>query len=141
MSADKLVSLIESKLQEWAELEDLAIAFEGVGFKPPADIYLKVKHFPALTVGAFLEGHHEALTGFWQVSIVCPKGTGTGPGRRRAMSLRDFLPQNLRLTDGDFSVQITTPLSLGPWIDDPEGAKTNRSTLPCSFQYRADTVS
>lgn len=141
MSADTIVSLIETRLQTWAELQDLQVAFEGVSFKPPAGTYVQSRHLPASTVGAFLDGQHKAFTGLWQVSIVCVKGRGTGEGRRLGDSLSDYFPQNLILASGSFSLVTTTPVSFGPWVDDPPGAKTARTSLPCSFQYRADVVS
>lgn len=134
-----LVKLIEKRLQAWADRQDMQIAFEGITFKPPAAaIYARVKHLPATTTSVFVEGGQRTLIGLWQVSIICPSGKGTGPGRAVAVSLSNYFPVNLRLTQGGFAVQITSPVSLGPWVEDPEAAKTARSTLPCSFPYRAD---
>jgi hypothetical protein len=137
-----LVKLVEKRLQAWADRQDMQIAFEGVAFKPPPSaIYARVKHLPASTTSAFLEGGQRTLIGLWQVSIICPSGKGTGPGRAVALSLSNYFPVNLRLIEGSFAMQITSPVSLGPWLEDPESAKTARSTLPCSFQYRADIIS
>lgn len=141
MSESLLVKLIEKRLQTWAEREDLAIAFENVPFTPPTDaIYAKVFHLPATTTGAFLEGGHKALTGLFQVSLVCPRGKGAGPGRVIGESLSAYMPQNLSLTEGDFQVFITTPVTIARGVPDSESAKPARFTIPCSFQYRADTT-
>src|SRR4051812_1588609 len=98
MSEALIAELVEARLQEWAELQDLSIAFEDVSFTPLAkEIYARVKHLPATTTSAFVEGGHRALIGLWQVSIVCPTGKGVGPGRRVAMTLSDYFPVNLTL--------------------------------------------
>ncbi len=57
------------------------------------------------------------------------------------MTLSAHMPVNLVLTQDSFKVQLTSPVSIGPSIDDPEGAKTSRFTIPCTFQYRADITS
>jgi hypothetical protein len=136
-----LVKLIETKLKTWADSQDIPIAFEAVTFEPPAaGIYARTFHVPATTTGAFVEGGHKAFTGFYQVSIVGVKGKGAAPMRELAETLGRALPQNLVLRRGTFAVQITTPLSEGPLIEDT-GGQTARVTLPCRFDYRADTVS
>lgn len=141
MSEALLAKCIETKLQQWADAQDIAIAFEGVKFTPPASaIYARVKHLPATTFNEFLEGGHKAFVGLWQVSVIGLKGRGVGPLRDVAATLSNSLPSQLVLSSGSFKVQITTPVSLGPVIEDPEGAKTSRLTLPCSFNYRADVV-
>lgn len=141
MSEDILVKLIETRLNDWAANQELPIAFEGVRFTPPTNAnYARVKHLPATSTGEFMEGGHKLLTGLWQVSLVGPKGKGIGPLRTIALTLDDEFPQNLRLAQGSFSVSVTGPVSLGPTIEDPEGAKTSSVMLPCSFPYRADVI-
>jgi hypothetical protein len=141
MSEDILVKLIEKRLQAWADEQDVKIAFEGVPFKPPTEIYARVRHLPAPSVGVFLEGGTRTLTGLWQVTVSCPQGKGIGPGRTVALTLSKKFPDSLSLAEGNFKVQLTSPVSLGPVIEDPEAAKTARSNLPCSFAYRADVIS
>lgn len=142
MSEALIAKLIEKRLSVWADQQEISIAFLNMPFTPPTDaIYARLKDLPATTTSAFLEGVHKAFIGLYQVSVVCPKGKGAGPGRVIAMSLSKFMPVNLVLTEGTFQVQLTSPVTIGPTIDDPESAKTARFTIPCSFQYRADTVS
>lgn len=141
MSEATLVKLIETKLQQWADTQDIKIAFEGVRFTPPAEAtYARIDHLPATTTNAFLEGGHKALTGLYQVGLIGLKGKGLGPLRELAATLSTAFPAQLVLTSGTFRVQITTPISIGPKVDDPEGSKTARVMLPCSFGYRADVV-
>lgn len=142
MSEDLLVILIEKRLQTWADRQDIRIAFPNVPFTPPEDaIYARAKDLPATTTNAFLEGGHKALIGLYQVSIVCQKGKGAGPGRRMAMTLVSYMPANMILRQDDFGVQVVSPVTIGPSIPDPESAKSARFTIPCSFQYRTDTTS
>jgi hypothetical protein len=139
MSEALIAELVETRLLEWAELQEVPIAFEDVPFTPPTKaIYARVKHLPATTTTAFLDGKHKAFIGLWQVSIVCPSGNGVGPGRRVAMTLSDYFPPNLVLQKSSFRMQINSPVSVGPVIVNDTEA---RSTLPCSFTYRADTIS
>lgn len=141
MSEALIAKLIETRLQRWADLEDLQIAFENVTFDPPKDaVYAEVFHFPSTTTGGFLEGGHKSFTGFYQVSLVCPKGRGAGPGRTFGVSLSNYMPQNLILAEGDFRVQISQPVSIARGVPDAEGAKRARFTIPCRFSYRADTT-
>jgi hypothetical protein len=142
MSEATLAKLFETRLQAWAENEDLPIAFEGQALKPPAENpYARVDHLPLPTTGAFVEGGHEALTGIYQVSFFGLKGKGLGPLRTFAMSCKDQFPQNLILSEGTFKVQIIEPPSIGPKVDDPESSKAARVMLPLSIQYRADVTS
>lgn len=139
MSEALVAKFIEKRLAVWAAQQDIQIAFPNVPFVPPADaIYALVKDLPATTTSAFLEGGHKALIGLYQVSIICPTGKGAGPGRGVGMTLSTYFPVNLRLTQGTFAVQITSPVTIGPSIPDPESSKSARFTIPCSFQYRAD---
>jgi hypothetical protein len=141
MSEAIIAKLIENRVLAWGDDEDIPIAFENVAFDPPAGIYARVFHLPATTTSAFLEGRQKTFSGIYQVSVVAPQGDGAGRARDAGMSLSARFPVNLVLIDGAFSLQIVTPVTLGPAIVDSEGAKTARYTIPCGFQYRADTVS
>lgn len=141
-----LVKLVEKRLQAWADAQDIKIAFEDVGFDPPGGdaIYARVDHLPATTTSAFLEGGQRTLTGFYQVGVVAPSGAGLGEARRIALTLSDKFPVNLVLTEGAFSVRITSPVSIGPKIQEPrtsQASNSARTILPCSFNYRADVIS
>jgi hypothetical protein len=140
MSEALIAKLIETRVQAWGEAQDIKVAFENVPFVPADAIYARLRQLPATTTSAFLEGIHKALIGLYQLSIVCPNGKGAGPGRALALTFSSYMPVNLVLTDGAFKVQITSPVTIGPSIQDPESAKTARFTIPCSFSYRADTT-
>lgn len=141
MSEVTLAKIVETRLQQWADAQEIAIAFENTKLTPKqGDIYARVDHLPARRFGAFLSGGHKALTGIWQVMLTGPKGKGLGPLRALADTLDTVFPQNLELVDGDMKFTITDPPSIGPKIDDPEGSKTARVNLPVSIPYRADVV-
>jgi hypothetical protein len=68
MSEDILVKLIEKRLQAWADEQDIRIAFEGVPFNPPTEIYARVA-ICRRRRRRFLEGGTRTLTGLYQVTV------------------------------------------------------------------------
>jgi uncharacterized protein DUF4128 len=139
MSEALISELIEKRVIAWADKNEIPLAIRNVSFVPPSEgTYARLFDLPAPTTSSFLDGAHRAYLGVYQVSLVCPVDKGAGPGRTLGMSLSKEFPVNLVLSKGTFKLQIISPVSLGPIIDDTENA---RSVQPCSFQYRADTVS
>lgn len=137
MSEKTIRSLYESRLATWvaARVPALNVAYENVAFTPPSDgsTYLRCFLLPADTDSQDLEGKHEIFRGIFQVSIIAKAGAGLGAAKGIADELRALFPNNLRLTKDDFAVQIITPCSQGPMIQD-----TDAATIPVWFRYRAD---
>ncbi|VVN50011.1 hypothetical protein PS685_00158 [Pseudomonas fluorescens] len=143
MSDRVIRSLFEMRLKAWADarLPKLPIAFEDVAFTPPPGdaTYLKVYLLPGNTDSEDLEGKHTSYRGVLQVSIVTKAGSGRGAAGLIAEELAALYPNNLELQKPEpgkepFSVYIRSPMTTAPAI---QGDST--SSLPVSFQYRADT--
>jgi len=138
--SDKIIrSLFEGRLRTWAtaRVPALPIAFEDVAFTPPADgsPYLRPFLLPANTTSEDLEGKHTAYRGVFQVSIVTKAGNGRGAAEGIADEIAALFPNNLALTKTTFTVYVRSPMATA---SAQQGDTT--TSLPLSFQYRADTA-
>lgn len=137
--SDRIIrSLFEVRLKAWADarLPKLTIAYEDVVFVPPANgaAYLKVYLLPGNTDSEDLEGKHTSYRGVFQVSVVTTSGAGRGAAGLIADEIAALLPNNLALTKADFTVFVRSPMATAGAIQGDTA-----SSLPLSFQYRADT--
>lgn len=128
-------TLYEQRLATWAATKSLTVAWQNALFTAPAGAYLRAFLLPADTDSQDLAGAHRAYTGVFQVSIVAPAGQGSVVAETLAAELDALFPNNLLLSSGAFGVQIVSPCSAGPAIQDG-----TRYTLPVWFRYRADTI-
>ena len=138
MSHKIVRSLFEARLAAWAKLQKpvLRIAYQNVVFKPAdGETYLRAFSIPARTGSDDLAGEHRVYTGLFQITIVTPAGVGSGAGEGLAEDLSALFALNDRLTRGDFTVLVMTPIEPGPEQQEDTGY-----ALPVSFQYRADTA-
>lgn len=136
MSTKLIRSIYEQRLAAWAAALSLSVAWQNVAFTPPASgIYLRAFLLPGDTGSLDLEGVHRQYVGVFQVSIVAPAGQGSGASEQLAEEIAALFPMALRLTSGSFAVQIVSPCSIGPAIQDG-----THYTLPVWFRYRADTI-
>lgn len=121
-------------------VSEKAIQFENEDFDPPNNqraednIYLRSFLLPAEKSVSY-GGDITTYRGVFQVSVVLPKNLGNALAQTITDWLDDLFPVNLILTDGAFSVQIMTPLVVGPGIPGDTAY-----TVPTSFAYRADVV-
>lgn len=129
--------LLESRLSTWAAAESPAIpvAWENVRFNPPSGRYLRAWLMPAETGSEDLAGAHRRYTGVWQVSVVVPTDTGPAAAGAIAEEIVALYPVNLLLSTTAIDVQIISPMSIHPALQD-----SDRYTVPISCRYRADTV-
>jgi hypothetical protein len=137
--SDRIIrSLFEARLKAWADarLPKLPIAYEDVSFAPPADgsAYLKAFLLPGNTDSEDLEGKHTSYRGVFQISVVTATGSGRGAAGLIAEDIAMLFPNNLALTKADFTVYVRSPMATAAAL---QGETT--SSLPLSFQYRADT--
>lgn len=137
--SDRIIrSLFEARLKVWAStrVPALPIAYEDVAFTPPAndDPYLKIFLLPGNTDSEDLEGKHTSYRGVLQISVVTKSGGGRGAAGMIAEEIAGLYPNNLALSKADFTVFIHSPMATAGAI---QGDTT--SSLPLSFQYRADT--
>lgn len=135
MSQKTIRKLYEQRLATWAAAKPISVAWQNAPFTPPAGAYLRAFLLPADTDSQDLAGDHRAYTGVFQVSIVAPAGQGSAAAETLAEELAALFPNNLPLSNGEFGVQIVSPCSAGPAIQDG-----NRYTVPVWFRYRADTI-
>ncbi|MGY2258117.1 phage tail terminator-like protein [Pseudomonas sp. SDO55104_S430] len=139
--SDRIIrSLFEARLKAWAtaRVQPLPIAYEDVAFTPPADgsTFLRAFLLPANTTSEDLEGKHTAYRGVFQVSVVTKAGQGRGAVGLIAEEIAALFPNNLGLTKAGFTVYVRSPMSAA---SAQQG--DTATTLPLSFQYRADTAS
>jgi hypothetical protein len=140
VSNDIIRALYEARLFAFADARELPVQFENQRFDPPANenpeenIYMQGFLLPARTVSNDLSGDHRGYRGIFQISIVMPKGIGTGLAKPIKVGLHDLFSMNLILTDGSgFKVQIVRPLSEGPGI-----TGETLHAIPLSFEYRSE---
>jgi hypothetical protein len=137
--SDRIIrSLFEVRLKTWAaaRVPALPIAYEDVAFTPPADgsSYLRAFLMPASTTSEDLEGKHTAYRGVFQVNVVTKAGGGRGAAGLIADEIAALFPNNLALTKTAFTVYVRSPMATA---SAQQGDTT--TTLPLSFEYRADT--
>ena len=130
-------SLFESRLKAWADARTtpLRIAYQNVSFTPATgETYLRAFTLPGTTASNTLGGDHKLYTGLFQVTIVTPPGKGPGAAETLLDELSSLYPINHALTRDGFTVLVMTPLEPGP-----EQQDDTAFSLPCRFEYRADT--
>lgn len=138
MSTEAVRSILETRLSSWAatRVPALRVAYENVPFTPAAgETYLRAYLLPAKTESLDLQGVHRGYRGVFQVTVVRPNGAGRGPALGIAAELNTLFPMNGRYTSGSVTVQVITPASVGPGIQEP-----SEFAVPVSFEYRADTI-
>lgn len=146
MSQKIIRSLYESRLAAWAAARSpaLPIAYQNLEFpgknpdgsqKPMPATYLRAFLLPAETDSLDLAGDHRLYQGLFQVSIVAPTDKGAGAAEQIVNELVALFPLNLRLTKDGLTVQVITPASQGPSIQE-----SISYMVPVSFRYRADAI-
>lgn len=138
MSHAIIASIYEAKLIAWnnARQERLKIVFENMAYTPAAgETYLRAFTVPGDTASNTLGGEHRLYTGVFQVSIICPAGTGKAKANPIAAEIIALFPLYVRDVKNGFVVTPMTPVDVGPGIT---GHSTY--TVPLSFSYRSDTT-
>jgi hypothetical protein len=138
MSHAIIASIHEAKLIAWnnARPEKLKIVFENMPYTPTTgETYLRAFTIPGDTASNTLGGDHRLYTGVFQVSIVCPAGTGKAKANPIAAEIIALFPLYVRDVKNGFVVTPMTPVDVGPGIT---GDSTY--TVPLSFSYRSDTT-
>lgn len=138
MSQLLVKSILESRLNTWASTRNppLRVAWQNVPFSPAqGETYLRAFLLPAETLSQDLAGSHRGYIGVFQVSIVCPISEGAGEAYTIAGELNTQFPMNGRYTSSGVTVQIVSPVSIGPALQDE-----SIFTVPAFFNYRADVI-
>lgn len=137
MSLPRIRSLLETRLKAWADarVPPVLIAWQNLGFTPPAGIYLRSFILPGQTDSLDMSGYNRVFVGAHQISLVCPASVGQGAGERLAEELVALYPLYMRLALQSFEVMVSSPVSVGSAIPDEDVY-----VLPVSYSYRADTA-
>jgi hypothetical protein len=137
MSNALIRAAFETRLATWAaaQVPAIPIAYENVTFTPPSGRYLRSFLLPADTQSLTLDGLHREYIGIYQVSIALPINTGAGAGQMLSAALDTLFPVAAPMTQGGLNVWVTSPMSAGPAIQEPD-----RFVIPVSCGYQADTA-
>ena len=112
----------------------LEVAWPNVDFDPPAEGYLAVNHFPAITdqvtLGDLGQNRH---TGMFQVSVFVPEGDGSIAAMDVAGEIIAQFKRGTTLTSGGLSIRIIQPPYVAPMLQDPPFAQ-----YPVTITYQAD---
>lgn len=135
MTTQRITQLFETKLAVVASALNLKIAMENIVFEPDKNIYLRSHILPARTDVIDLAGTMKVYKGVFQVDIVAPAGTGKTKAGNIADSIIEAFPNNLELSEREFTV----------WIDgEPNRMRalsdSMRYLIPVSIDYRANTT-
>lgn len=139
---DQLVrALIETRLRNWADDNDLPVEWEDVGFTPPATAYIKFNLLPAQTRSDDLAGKFRTWSGVAQITICVPAGNGPAIASQYVAGLDALFPCSLNIAsnpqaDGiDLTVVVMTPVTARAGFADKA-----HWLVPADFQYRSDFV-
>lgn len=119
-----------AKLNEFAQAESLAVAWENVQFEPKEDEpYLRPFLLPATTQAAALGQDAENLhVGIYQIDVLSPAGTGWGDCANLAGKIQRHFKRGTRMED----CILIKHASFGPGMKENE-----RYKIPVSIGYRA----
>lgn len=130
----KVRKLFETRLATWAATQNLPVAWENVAYTPGDSTYLRAFLLRGQTTSRDLLGANRHRVGVFQVNVVAPAGTGAGAAETIGEQLAALFPQNLRMTEGTFTVIVTSPMAIHSGVPGD-----GRFTLPVSCRYTADT--
>lgn len=143
MSQERCRQLIESRLEQWAAINDIRVCFQKMRFAPPPldkpERYRHLRCFqlPARTITEDLEGTHKLFSGVFAINIITPKFRGPAEPARIVAKLDALFPMNLLIIGGSgFELTIVSPLTESAIV---EGDADD--TTPTSFVYEARTIS
>jgi hypothetical protein len=142
LSHDTIRAIFETILTEYAEDNNLRVAYHNVPFTPEAkETFLKSNILPSRTDSNDLQGKHRLYGGVYQIMIVTPKGKGSLVASEIIKDLEQLYPLYTPMYEDpldpdSFFVQVTTPFQ-SPFGESDIG--DTEAVFPVSFQYRADT--
>lgn len=134
MSEAKIRQLFESAVYDANFGVD--IAYENVSYTPKTNkTYIQVTLIPHDTFTNTLKGsEHTAFVGLFQIKIVVSENTGVDETNSLVSKIRETFPTDTLFTDGNFWVQVVSPLNVTSGR-----SQDGIHTTPCYFEYRADS--
>lgn len=136
MSHSKVRAIFATLLTEYALTKDIRVSYDNVKFDPTVnELYLQTHLIPVDTPTLTLGGDHKEYLGIYQVKIISGSGSATGIADSIIDDLQNLFPVYKLFKDlSGFTVQVYSP------VHSAEGkAQDGRWTVPCYFEYRADT--
>ena len=139
MSHARIRNIFNYEMSLFAEVNSLRVSFDNVSFTPNVDeTYIQCHLIPADTQTRTLGGDHKEYIGLYQMKIITASGDGYGNADEFVEKLQTKFPVYALFKEDDpstLNVQVLSP------IHSPEGKDQSGSwVVPCSFEYRADTV-
>jgi hypothetical protein len=141
MSQQLVRSLIEQRVRDWAEENDLPMEWESDVFTPPATAYGKFNLLPAETRSDDLAGKFRTWQGVAQITLAVPAGNGPAAAGELVKSLDETFPVYLNLvSDPSIDLIALTVIVMTP-VNAPQGfADKGHWLVPAYFRYRCDYV-
>ncbi|MEG6293878.1 DUF4128 domain-containing protein [Enterobacter hormaechei] len=132
-----IAAALAARLGEWADAEDIPVAWENVPFTPPSDgLYLAVHYMPAKPRTVDLGLRCRIYSGVYQINVVAPVGIGRTDVVALADRVAELFPEGQEIEGRGFTC----------WIDQTPGVFRGITTsvaytVPVSLNYRADISS
>lgn len=123
---------LETALKTYADANSLTVAWENVEFTQPDGAYLRAFVLPGDTFSDDLGRVGRTYAGIFQVSVVCPTGTGPGAAEAIVAGIAAAFPPASPITVSTLTLWITQPLSQAAAIQERD-----RFVIPCSLPYSA----
>ncbi|TQI81826.1 uncharacterized protein DUF4128 [Serratia fonticola] len=132
MSTLRINDLFESRLVNWAEINNVKYSLANVDFVGDESIHLEPFIAPELSVALGIAQEVETYSGNYQINIVMRKGTGAKAGYQLAEEIISLFPRGLVLSEDTFNCYVNTGGNILPAI-----AKDDLYTLPVTIGYWA----
>lgn len=132
MSIVSIRAALETRLNSLTPA--LATAWEGVPYTPVTGTpYQQINLLLSATENPTLGDKMYRVTGFLQVLLCYPPGTGPKAASTRAELIRDWFPRGLGLSSGGIDVLIDRTPAIAPAIIDAD-----RYRIPVTIYFSAD---
>jgi hypothetical protein len=132
MSTLRINDLFESRLVNWAEINNVKYSLANVDFVGDESIHLEPFIAPELSVALGIAQEVETYSGNYQINIVMRKGTGAKAGYQLAEEIISLFHRGLVLSEDTFNCYVNTGGNILSAI-----AKDDLYTLPVTIGYWA----
>ena len=136
MSHSAVRNLFATIVAQYAATKGIRVSYDNFKIKPEAnETYLETHLIPADTTTETLGGDHKKFIGLYQIKVVGGSGVATAQTDAIVNELQTIFPiYSLHTNVDGFTVQVLSP------VKSPEGkVQDGKWSIPCYFEYRADT--
>jgi len=132
-----IAAALAARLGGWADAQSIPVAWENVGFTPPASgIYLAAHDMPATPRTMDLGLQCRVFSGVYQINVVTPVGSGRSDAIALARQVAALFPEGQEVQGDGFTSWITSTPAIF------RGIHTDVSyTVPVSLNYQAEITS